>query len=116
MRSRYPSLALVDLLCVSAWATKRPERRTKEAGHVVNRLWADAVKDGVRKDVFGMRVNYGADVWVCLQDRRVDISFGVSAYGTVHRCSICDQVLADVCWSRYHCWAYDMISKYQFAL
>ena len=51
---------------------------------MVDRLWADAVENGVREDFFGMRVDYSIDVWVCLQDCRVNIAFGVTAYGTVH--------------------------------
>jgi hypothetical protein len=82
---------------------------------MVHRLGADAFENGVWKDVFSMRVNYGVDVWVCFQYRRVDIAFGVTTYGTIHRRAISNKVLADVCWSRYHCWACEEISMYELA-
>jgi hypothetical protein len=58
-------------------------RRTEKAGHVVYWLGAYIIEDGVRKDVFGVRVHYSVGVWICLQDRRVDIALGVAAYGAI---------------------------------
>jgi len=50
---------------------------------VVYWLRADIIEDGVRKDVFGVRVHDSIDVWICLQDRRVDIALGVAAHGAI---------------------------------